>query len=278
MLVDNHIHLYDASFDADRDDAVRRAREVGVEAFVVPAIDVRTTESALRLAAVHNDVHPMAGIHPSEVKDATEDDFLAIERLSENPGVVAIGETGLDYYWDRSFDDRQQDFLRRHVRLAMRAGLPLVLHNREGGDDIVRILREERDRSSDADRLRGVFHCFSGPAELIDDVNELGFYFGIGGLVTFKNAGVAELVGRLPANRILLETDAPYLAPVPKRGKRNEPSYLAHIARRVSDALEWSMEELIAVTGANSVRLFRLGVPGGTAGNGWSQSDSDVTP
>jgi TatD DNase family protein len=256
MLVDTHVHLYHERYDEDRGDVLQRAREAGVRAMLLPAIDVASIGEAIVLSERDPGVFAMSAIHPSETRNATDADFDAVRTYCAHDRVCAVGESGLDYYWDRSFDEVQQEYLRRHVRLAVETGLPLVLHNREAGGDILRILREERSRLAGHEALRGVFHCFSGPEDLIEPIAQLGFHFGLGGLVTFKNAGVAELVDKLPRDRILLETDGPFLSPVPFRGKRNEPAYLVPIAEEVARRLGLSMVELAELTTANAANLF----------------------
>ncbi|HYE95476.1 MAG TPA: TatD family hydrolase [Rubricoccaceae bacterium] len=264
MLVDTHCHLYHARFDEDRDAVVERARAAGVERILLPAIDVASIHAALALCARHEGVYPMVAIHPSETAHATEADYETVVALCDDPRVVAVGETGLDYYWDRSFDDRQHDLLRRHARLAMEKDLPLVLHNRdkqgatESSGDLLRLLREERDASSRGDRLRGVFHCFGGTPAFAQAVLDLGFHVGIGGTLTYKNSGVADAIAGVSLDRIVLETDAPFLAPAPFRGKRNEPAHVRLVAEAMAAVRGLSFEEVAQTTTANAVRLFGL--------------------
>lgn len=257
-MIDTHVHVYHAHFDADREEAIQRAFDAGVTRMLLPAIDVDSIHRALDLCARHDGLYAMSALHPSETRDAEDRTFDEVVRLCDEPGVVAVGETGLDYYWDRSFDDAQQDFLRRHIRLAVEKDLPLVLHNRNAGEDLVRIISEERAQLDEPEKLRGVFHCFGGPPELVADIDELGFYYGIGGTLTFKNSGVADIVRHIPLERILLETDAPFLAPVPMRGKRNEPSYLPHVCRRLAEVKGVDEWEVVAITSAGAEALFRL--------------------
>jgi TatD DNase family protein len=265
MLIDTHAHLYLDAFDPDRDAVIGRARVAGVEAVLLPAIDAVSVHAALALAERYPGVcHPMAGIHPSYVKDATEEDFAAVAALAERPEIVAIGESGLDYYWDRSFDRQQHEALRWHARLAIERDLPLVLHNRDqrGSEacsrDLVALLREEREAHPEGARLRGVFHCFGGPAWLAEESLVLGFYLGVGGTITYKNAGVAEALEGVPLDRILLETDAPYLAPAPHRGERNEPAHVRLVAERLAEARGLPLAEVVRQTAANARALFGL--------------------
>jgi len=261
VLIDTHVHLYHDRYDEDRADVLLRARDAGVRVLLLPAIDVASVGEAVALSEDNEGLYAMSAIHPSDTREATDEDFGAVRRYCAHARVRAVGESGLDYYWDRSFDEVQQDFLRRHIRLAIETGLPLVLHNREAGSDLIRILREERALSTAPERLRGVFHCFSGPRDLIEPIAELGFHFGLGGLVTFKNAGVAELVEEIPRDRILLETDGPFLAPAPHRGSRNEPAYLVHIAEAVAARLRLSLADVEEMTSSNAAGLFGIEVP-----------------
>lgn len=266
MLIDSHIHLYSHKFDADRDDVVRRAAEAGVEVMVLPAIDVASARSAINLSSRYRGVYAMAAIHPSEVTAAGEEAYAQIEALCSNPAVVAVGETGLDYYWDRSFDQAQRDSLRRHVDISRRTRLPLILHSRdrqgrtEVYEDLIEILSEAfaEDVQLEAQRPRGIFHCFGGPPWLPAAAKRLGFLLGIGGTLTFKNGQVAAMLEDVPLEQIVLETDAPYLAPEPHRGRRNEPAYIPLIAQRLAEVKEVSIEDVMAVTTANALRVFEL--------------------
>lgn len=264
MLIDTHAHLYLNKFDADREAVVARAREAGVEAIVLPAIDVASIRLALDLCDRYDGVYAMAAIHPSDVRQATDDDFAAVAAACDDPRIVAVGESGLDYYWDRSFDEKQREYLRRHVRLAIEKDLPLILHTRDRHDgsevnaDVLSVLREERAASAHPGRLRGIFHCYSGTPGVPEAARELGFLLGLGGTLTFKNGGVAEAVRDVPMEQIVLETDAPFLAPVPHRGKRNEPAYVRFVAEKLAEVKGISVEEVARITTENARRLFRL--------------------
>lgn len=260
MLIDSHVHINHAKFSDDREAALDRAREAGVTAFLVPGIDMASLHSAFELANRHEDVHVMVGIHPSHVREVDQAAWEEIERMATDPRVVAIGETGLDYYWDTSFNDIQHDLLRRHIRLAARLGLPLVFHNRDASEDLVRIVREEKAQHDQPELIHGVFHCFGGPEWLSAAVLDLGFHVGIGGTFTFKNAGVPDAVRAVPMDRILLETDSPFLAPVPHRGKRNEPANVRLVAEALAMDRGLALEEVVRVTGENTKRLFRWGL------------------
>ena len=259
MLVDTHAHVYHRRLAPDLEAVIARAHAAGVTKVLLPAIDVPSIHQALDLCDMHEGLYAMAALHPTETKDATDKDWRAVVDFCADPRVVAVGETGLDYYWDRSFDVTQQDFLRRHVRLALEADLPLVLHLRdkpkrdEVHRDLVRILTEER-----TDAMRGVFHCFTGPAWVAEAAMELGFSLGLGGALTFKNAGVDTIALSLPLERIVLETDAPFMAPTPHRGRRNEPAYVQLVAEKLAALKALPLGEVMRATTANAEALFRV--------------------
>ena len=262
MLIDSHAHIYHAQLEHDLGEVITRARLAGVSKILMPATDASSLARMFSLCSQYECLYPMAALHPSDVKAATSDDFAVVERALSDPRIIAVGETGLDYFWDRSYDMAQQDSLRRHIEYALETDLPLVLHTRDkrGKDevhrDIIRILRAAAKRA--AGRLRGVFHCFGGPAWFADAAAELGFMLGIGGTVTFPNAGVDVLVRSIPLEQVLVETDAPYLAPVPYRGKRNEPAYVELVAEKIAEVHSISMEIVAGQTTENAQRLFRL--------------------
>ncbi|WP_412063196.1 TatD family hydrolase [Rubrivirga sp. IMCC45206] len=264
-LVDTHVHLYADAYDADRDAVVQRARDAGVRQFVLPAVDVASIDASLALCDRHPGVFAMAGLHPTYLGDAAPDVLASVKAALGDERVVAVGETGLDYYWSREHEEAQRASLRAHAVLAATHGLPLSLHNRDknGSDDasrdLVAILHEVRAQHGDA--LRGVFHCFGGPAWLAAEVLDLGFHVGLGGTLTFKNAGVPDAIADIPLDRIVLETDGPYLAPTPHRGTRNEPAYVALVAQRLAEERGLTVEEVAEATTANARRLFALPDP-----------------
>jgi len=258
MLIDTHAHLYLDQFSDDLDAVLQRARDSGVQKIIMPAIDVPSIHRAIELCRRYDGLYAMAALHPTETKEASDEDFARVADLCEDPHVVAVGETGLDYYWDRSFDEKQRDFLRRHIRLAVEKDLPLVFHNREAYEDLISIVEDERRALNTPERLRGVFHCFTGTAEEAARVRDAGFMVGIGGILTFKNSGLSETVREIPLEQMILETDSPYLAPVPFRGKRNEPSYVGLVAEKLAQALELTLEEIAGNTTANAKRLFGI--------------------
>jgi TatD DNase family protein len=269
VLVDTHCHLYLGRFDADRDAVVARAREAGVTTILQPAIDVPSIHAALALCACYEGVYAMVALHPTETKDATEAALDEVAALAGRPEVVAVGESGLDYYWDRSFVAKQHDVLRWHARLAIARDLPLVLHNRDrdgatgSSEDLVRLLAEEAAAAPAGKRLYGVFHCFGGTPDFARAVLDLGFHLGLGGTLTYRNSGVADAVADVPLDRIVLETDAPFLAPVPHRGQRNEPAHVRLVAERLAALRGQPVGEVVRVTTEAAQALFKLPVPSG---------------
>ncbi len=261
MLIDTHAHVYLEQFDEDREAVLSRAREAGVAVVVLPAIDVASIREAVRLCGRHDGLYAMAALHPSETKEATASDFDQVAAWCDHEKVVAVGESGLDHYWDRSFDERQEAFFRQHVRLAIEKDLPLVIHNREATEDVLRVLESERAAAENPERLRGILHCFVDDAEVAERAADLGFLIGLGGILTFKNSGLAERIRDVPLEQIVLETDAPYLAPEPNRGKRNEPAYVRHVAEKLAEAKGLPLEEVARATTQNARRIYGLDEP-----------------
>jgi TatD DNase family protein len=253
-VIDTHCHLHDPTFDGDRDDVVARARGAGISSMLTVGEDVADSRKAINVAQRYG-IAAAIGIHPHEAKNAPADVAGELRKLLADPRVVAIGETGLDYYYDHSPRDRQAEVLRAQLRLARDAGLPVVFHHRDAFDDFCAILRDEW-----AAGMRGVVHCFTGTSgEARTFVDEFGLFLGVGGVLTFPNArGLREAVAAVGASRLVLETDSPYLAPVPMRGKRNEPSFVSHTAAKLSEVLATPLPELVATTDANAVILFGI--------------------
>ncbi|PSQ64416.1 MAG: TatD family deoxyribonuclease [Bacteroidetes bacterium QH_1_61_8] len=258
MLVDTHAHLYLDQFDDDREAVLARARDAGVETIVMPAIDVPSIQQAVDLCTEHEGLYAMAALHPSETEEATDADFEAVKKWCDHPSIVAVGESGLDYYWDRSFDDRQHAFFRRHIRLAIEADLPLVIHNREATDDILAILEEEHERTDHPERMRGILHCYVDPPDVAERAWNLGFYLGVGGIMTFSNSEVDESVEDVPLDRIVVETDSPYLAPEPNRGDRNEPAFVRHVADHLARIKDVPIREVEEITTQNAMDIYEL--------------------
>lgn len=258
MLIDTHAHLYLDDFGDELEAVLERAYDAGVDRIIMPAIDVASVEKAILLSDAYDGLYAMAALHPSETKDATQEDFEMIVDLCDHPNVLAIGETGLDYYWDRSFDDKQHDFLREHIRLSIEKDLPIVFHNREAFPDLIRVVEDEKASRPDGDRLCGIFHCFTGSTAEAERIASAGFHVGIGGIVTFKNSDLGKVVAEIPLTQIVLETDAPYLAPEPYRGKRNEPSYVRYVAEKVASLKQLPLQDLAEATTKNAERVFGL--------------------
>lgn len=258
-LIDTHSHLYEPEFDADRDAAVDRAVACGVTTMLLPAIDSASHGRMFSLARRYPDrFRVMMGLHPTSVNDNPRwrDELAEVERLLERPpegiGFVGVGEIGLDFYWSQDFKHEQTEAFRTQCELALRHRLPIAVHTRNACDEMCSIVGEFRGRG-----LRGVFHAFNDSEEVYRRLRECGdFLFGIGGVVTYKRAQIAETVACMSLDDIVLETDCPYLTPVPYRGKRNESSYLTHICRRVAELRGISPEEVAAATTANARRVF----------------------
>lgn len=248
-MIDTHAHIYLPQFTADFRETLDRAHISGITDIIMPAIDFESRNLMSVLQHSNIKLHQSAGIHPCEVK--ADVDFNKLSEWSDNPEIVAIGESGLDYYWSKDFISLQQKALRGHCDLAKSLGKPIILHNRESTSDLLDIIEQEQDGS-----LTGVWHCFNGTVDEGKRAIDLGLYLGIGGVVTFKNGGVDKTVKELPLERMILETDSPYLAPVPHRGKRNEPAYTQLSAIKLSAIFELSLQEIDYITTGNAKRLF----------------------
>ncbi|MEO6835068.1 MAG: TatD family hydrolase [Candidatus Tumulicola sp.] len=253
-MIDTHGHLHDARYDEDRDATVARARAAGVTRMLAVGCDLSDSARAIAVAKRYG-IHASIGIHPHEAKDAPGDIGAAFAPLLEDAPVVAIGETGLDYYYSHSPRDAQATVLRAQLRFARERALPVIFHQRDAYDDFVAILREEFQPG-----MRGVVHCFTGNAEQARALTDgFGLALGIGGVVTFGNAhGLREAVRRVGIGSIVIETDCPYLAPVPVRGKRNEPAFLPYVAAKLAEVLSATVDEIVTATNLNAERLFRL--------------------
>ncbi len=252
-MIDTHSHIYLPQFSKDLSHVLNRAAEAGITDIMMPAIDFGSLDQMDALHHPHIRFHRMTGIHPCDVNSTKESTGDRLIQLGESDEIIAIGETGLDYYWSKDYINIQKKSLREHCQAAKTLNKPVVLHNRDSTEDLLDIIEEQQDG-----RLRGVWHCFNGTLEQGRRALDLGLYLGIGGVVTFKNAGVDRVVATMPPDSLVLETDAPYLAPVPKRGKRNEPSYMKFTAEKLSELFEISLEETDRITTENARRLFRL--------------------
>ena len=257
-FIDTHCHLYDEAFDADRDEALQRALDVGVTTLLLPDIDSTSTPRLEAFLKAHPDCcRPMAGLHPTSVKEDFEQELQHVHSTLNThhltPKYVAVGEIGMDLYWDRTFEAEQREVLRTQMLWAEELGLPVCLHIRKAHNEVFGLLRD-----LNRPKYRGVMHCFGGSVQEAQRAVEMGFHLGIGGVVTFKNATLAEVAKTMPLSSLLLETDAPYLSPVPHRGQRNEPSYIPLIAQRIADLRGITLDEVADVTTASATALFSL--------------------
>ena len=254
MYIDSHTHLYLDAFKEDRDEMIHRALEAGVKRMLLPNIDSLTVRPMFSLAESYpGRCFPMMGLHPTSVKENYLEELRIIESHLERKDIIAIGETGIDLYWDQSFLKQQEEAFHTQIRWAMELDLPLVIHARDSFPEIFRVLEK-----SGGPGLKGVFHSFTGTYEDLERALSFNFLIGINGIVTFKNSGLSEVVQSIPIDKLLLETDAPFLAPHPHRGRRNESSYLPKIAAKVAEIHNLSLEELATVTSNNTKQLFRL--------------------
>jgi TatD DNase family protein len=253
-LIDTHTHLYLEDFNKDIDEVIRRAEAEGVSQFLLPAIDSAVTEDMFVLERrFPGKCLAMAGLHPCSVKENYTDELERVQASLEQRKFVAIGETGLDFYWDKTFSREQYESLKMHAEWAIHYDLPLVLHTRNAIQETIEVVKLYKGRG-----LKGVFHCFSGSVESAKEIIDQNFLLGIGGVVTYKNSGLAEVVQNIPLDNLLLETDAPYLTPVPFRGKRNESSYLTYITKKIAEVKNMEVKEIAAQTTMNAVQLFNL--------------------
>ena len=254
-LIDTHAHLDEDAFTVDLDDVVRRAHDAGVAAIITIGTTAETSARAVALAQKHPHVYACVGIQPNYAAAALPGDFETIEQLARAPKVVGIGETGLDRYWDYAPFDLQEDYFRRHIDLARSLNLPFVVHCREADDDVVRML----ETASQAGTVRGVMHSFSGSRSTAEKCVALGLHVSFAGMLTFKKSdALRQTAAAVPLDRLLVETDAPYLAPTPYRGKRNEPAYVVHTAMCLAQARGTSLEEIAAHTTKNARALFGI--------------------
>lgn len=254
MLFDTHTHLTDVAFDEDREEVIRRAEQAGVSLMVNVGYSRETIPPTLALAEQHDSIYAAVGWHPQQAKEMTPQDLAWLEELAAHPKVVALGEMGLDYYWDTSPKEVQQTVFREQIALAKRVNKPIIIHNRDAHQDVVTILREEN-----AQEVGGVMHCFSGSVEIAQACLELGFYISFGGPITFKNAKKPKEVAKtIPLDRLLIETDSPYLTPHPYRGKRNESSYVRYVAESLAELRGLTYEEICQITTENGKRLFGI--------------------
>ncbi len=254
MFIDTHVHLNADQYDEDLQDVIDRALKSKVEKMVVIGFDRKTIRRAIELADSYEFIYAVIGWHPVDAIDCTAEDLEWIEQLAGHEKVVGIGETGLDYHWDKSPKDIQHDVFRKQIQLAKRVNLPIIIHNREATEDVMTILREEG-----AEQVGGVMHCFGGSVETAYQSIDMNFMISLGGPVTFKNAKKPKQVAaEIPLEHLMIETDAPYLAPHPYRGKRNEPSYVPLVAEEIARLKELPVETVAEATTANAKRFYKL--------------------
>ncbi len=263
-MIDTHCHIDEEAFEPDREEVIARQQQSGVQAMIVPGVNVASINSVMEVCHAHPGYcYPALGLHPEDVKADWREQLATVEAAirAHRDELVAIGEIGLDYYWDKTFKEEQKEVLRRQLLLARELNLPVILHNREATEDILTIVKEVGGR--------GVFHCYSGSKETAEIILKMGFYLGIGGVLTFKNSKLCETLRELNQseikiqqseilNRLLLETDAPYMAPTPHRGERNESRFMALVAERLAQVLNVSVDEIIEATSANARQLFGI--------------------
>ena len=254
QIIDTHTHLYLKQFKEDIDNVISRAKENGVKKFVFPAIDSSHFQDMHNLKNRYpENIYLMTGLHPTDVKENYKEELDFITKTLKTHNYVAIGEIGIDLYWDKSFLKQQQEAFRFQIRLAIKNDLPIVIHCREAFDEIFEILNQEN-----CGTLRGVFHCFTGNLDQAKRAISLGFLLGIGGVLTFKNGGIDKFLNQIDLKHIVLETDSPYLAPVPFRGKRNESSYIIYVLEKLSELYKIPKEEIALVTTNNAKKMFSL--------------------
>ncbi|WP_145523712.1 TatD family hydrolase [Virgibacillus sp. SK37] len=254
MLFDTHVHLNARQFLEDREETIQRAFDAGVTYMTVVGFDHETIPLAIEIAEAYETIYAAVGWHPVDAIDMTDKELDWIEELAKHPKVVAIGEMGLDYHWDKSPKDVQKDVFRKQIRLAKKLKMPIITHNREATEDIIQILKEEN-----AKEIGGIMHCYSDSVKYVDDCLDMNFYISLGGPVTFKNAPLPKEVAQyVPLDRLLIETDAPYLAPHPNRGKRNEPAYVKLVAEKIAELRNMSYEDISEITTKNAFRFFGI--------------------
>ncbi|MCB0487416.1 MAG: TatD family hydrolase [Cyclobacteriaceae bacterium] len=250
--VDTHAHIYSSDFDGEKEDVIKRCKEAGVKKIFMPNIDHTSIDAMMEWETTKDPVCiSMMGLHPCSVKKDFEKELYLVESWLSKRTFAAVGEMGTDLYWDKSFWEEQKEAFKIQVAWAKHYDLPIVIHCRESIDETIALVEELK-----TEKLRGVFHCFTGTVEQAARINKLGFYLGIGGVATFKNSGMDKVIPKLDSEYIILETDSPYLSPVPHRGKRNEPSYIPLIAEKVAQLMNKQLDEIQNTTTKNALKLF----------------------
>jgi TatD DNase family protein len=251
-LIDTHCHLYNPAFSEDIDAVIQRGQAAGVGRFYLPAIDMESETDLLQLEKRYPDIcFAMQGLHPCSVKADVEDSLRHVEKSLSDRRFAAVGETGLDFYWDRSFEKEQYRAFHQQIEWGLQFDLPIVIHSRDSIEQTIGAVREHQNG-----KLRGIFHCFNEGEELAKEITGLGFYLGIGGTITYKNSKLPAVLRNIALENIVLETDSPYLPPAPFRGKRNESSYLVYVAEKLAEVKGVSPEEVARITTANALEIF----------------------
>lgn len=254
MFIDTHSHIYLKDFDDDRDEMIRRAIDNGIRKIILPNIDNSSIKSMINLAESYPDIcYPLMGLHPTSVNNNYKDELNAVEQWLETKKFYGIGETGIDLYWDKTYIKEQIDSFSLQIKLAKKYRLPLIIHVRNSFDEVFEVMDSLIDEN-----LKGVFHCFTGDLAQANKILTYGFKLGIGGVLTFKNSNLDNIIKEIDLNHIILETDSPYLAPVPKRGKRNESSYLIYTAVKLAEIKYMKVEQIADITTKNAYDLFNF--------------------
>lgn len=254
MFIDSHAHLDDERFDDDRETVIKNLKTDQIDIIINIGADIASSKSTLNLAQTYDNIYSVVGVHPHSVSELVGVGLDEIEKLARHEKTVAIGEIGLDYYYENSPKQLQKEYFIEQIRLAKKLDLPIAIHSREAVKDTLDIIKSEKSSN-----LRGVMHCFSSSVEIAKEYVKLGFYIAIGGVVTFKNARVTKEVAKyVPLESLLIETDCPYLAPEPFRGKRNEPKYIKYTAEEIAKIKEVDLEEIAKITSANAKKLFEI--------------------
>ena len=252
-LIDTHCHLFLPEFDNDRDIMIQRALTNKIEAFVLPNVDSSTIPALSNLVNDYPGImFPLMGLHPTSVEEDYKNELNKIENQLRNNKYFGIGEIGMDLYWDKSFQTEQEDALRTQLKWAKELDLPVIIHIRDSFKETVKLIE------STGEQYKGIFHCFTGSIEEARRAIDLGFHLGIGGIITFKNSQLDDVVSKLDLTNLVLETDSPYLAPVPKRGKRNESAYLAYVAKKLADVFNLHSDQIAEITTRNARKIFAI--------------------
>ena len=254
LLIDTHAHLYLNEFEKDRADVIKKAIASNVKKIFFPNIDSTTIDDMLETVKMFpNNIFPLIGLHPTSVEEDFENEIKIVNELLQKQKFYGIGEIGLDFYWDTTFKEEQLKAFETQLQIAKKNKLPAIIHTRNSFNETLQIVKQEKNNN-----LKGIFHCFTGDLNQAKEIIDLDFYLGIGGIVTFKNSKLSEVLQAIDLQHIVLETDSPYLAPEPKRGKRNESSYINYIAKKIADIKNVSIDEVAEVTSQNAIKLFNI--------------------